>query len=65
MVKIQCRKCTGIGTGKTEKDAYDNIDHAIGLGKGRPCPGKDTEYYVLEREVIKKPSKKQTAPPKK
>lgn len=53
MVKIRCRVCTGIGEGSTEAKAYDTIDHSIGLGKGRKCRGKDTDYEILEKSAPK------------
>ena len=59
MVKAQCTKCTGIGYGKTREAAADAIDHAIGLGKGRKCPGKGTEIIYSEEST---PTPKQTTP---
>ena len=55
MVTAICKKCTGTAEGKTKAEAADNIDHAIGLGKGRPCPGGPGADVSFEGETVKIP----------
>ena len=39
MTEFQCLKCTARIEAKDLAEAIKNMDHAIGLSKGRPCAG--------------------------
>jgi hypothetical protein len=39
MVKVRCQRCGGKAEGSTLEEASMRIDHAIGLGIGKPCLG--------------------------
>ena len=47
MIKARCEKCLIEAEGKTEKEAADKLDHAIGLTRSRPCPGGDAAPVVF------------------
>ncbi len=41
MGTVQCERCGGHAEADSIQEAYDLIDHAVGLSKGKPCePGK-------------------------
>lgn len=39
MTEFQCLRCTGKIEASNLVEAIKNMDHALGLSKGRPCAG--------------------------
>ena len=48
MIKVKCIRCTATAEGETADEAALKLDHAIGLGKGRPCAGgKEAPVIII------------------
>ena len=43
MGKLSCQRCGATAEGETFEEADERIDHALGLSKGRPCSGKQSD----------------------
>lgn len=58
MVTAKCNRCLGTAEGKTFSEASQNIDHAIGLSRGKKCGRKYNQ--VVEVGATSKPKKTTT-----
>lgn len=43
MGKLSCKRCGATAEGKTQAEADEKIDHAIGKMRGRPCSGLQSD----------------------
>ncbi len=58
MGTVKCERCGGHAEADSIKDAYDKIDHAVGLSNGHPCePGKAELVMVGEPQAPKQEPK--------
>ena len=52
MGTVKCERCGGRAEASSIEAAYDLIDHAVGLSKGKPCEaGKATLIMVGEPQA--------------
>lgn len=51
MGTLTCQRCGATSEGKSFEDADDIIDHAVGLVRGRPCSGKDSDLVWDTKDV--------------
>lgn len=51
MGTLTCQRCGATAEGKTFADADEIIDHAVGLIRGRPCSGKESDLTFDNKSI--------------
>lgn len=51
MGKLTCQRCGATAEGETFADADELIDHAVGLIRGRPCSGKESDLTFDNKSI--------------